>query len=578
MTDGNDVVILGCDEGGFLVCERPDKVLDAASAAEVGAVLAEVERWTDGGGVAAGFLAYEAAAAFDGALTTHEPAGLPVAWFGLYPHVHRVNTLPPGGSCQLGDWLPSIERSDYEQALARIRAYLLAGDTYQVNFSYRLNAAFKGDPYGLFRMLQQAQPSPHCAYVRTGRLALCSASPELFFSLSRGALVSRPMKGTARRGLWVEDDLGRAEALRQSPKNRAENVMIVDMIRNDMGRVARPGTVRVTRECEVERYPTVWQMTSTVRSRTRAGWRPVLDALFPCASITGAPKVRTMEIIRELEPTPRGIYTGAIGMMGPGKRARFNVAIRTVAIDMPAGRAEFGVGGGVVWDSTVGDEYRECLAKAAVLGAAPPAFDLLETLLWRPGRGYFLLEYHLRRLMASARYFQYAVNRGAVRERLRREALNFGGSPRRVRLLAGHGGGIRIESSDLAPSTRPWRVAMASEPVRSGDRFLYHKTTQRAVYEVAAAEHPDCDDVILHNERGEITEATKANVVVVLNGRHLTPPVSCGLLGGTYREYLLKQGKLEEAVIPLDRLNDADDVYLINSVWGKIKGAASAFS
>ena len=344
--------------------------------------------------------------------------------------------------------------------------------------------------------------------------------------------------------------------------------MIVDMIRNDMGHIAVPGSVRVPALYEIARYPTVWQMTSIVESRTRATFPEIMRALFPCASITGAPKVHTMEIIRDLEAGPRGIYTGCIGHVAPGGRAWFNVAIRTVVVDKATDAAAYGVGGGVVWDSDAEDEYRECQTKSAVLTARQPVFSLLETLLWEGAAGYFLLERHLARLLASARYFGIAVDGADVRRRLQRAGGTAGPQPARVRLTVSHEGIPGIEVGPLASQEprQPWRVAFAPASIDKSDRFLYHKTTHRQVYDEARSSVHDVDDVLLWNTDGQVTESTIANIVIERGGRALTPPVPCGLLAGVFRDELLASGEIEEAVLGKADVRGAERLWMINSV------------
>jgi para-aminobenzoate synthetase/4-amino-4-deoxychorismate lyase len=517
---------------------------------------------------AAGFITYEAAPGLDTALRVRESEGIPLVWFGLYDRAEPLDALaPPDGSFSTGDWEPSIARPDYERAIARIKQYIAAGDTYQVNYTLRLRAGFRGDPYAFFRALCRAQRGICSAFVQTDDWAFCSASPELFFALDGDSVISRPMKGTARRGLTWEADEANATQLRDSEKNRAENIMIVDMIRNDLGRVADAGSVRVESLFDVERYPTLLQMTSTVSARTPASVGAIIGALFPCASVTGAPKVRTMEIIRELESAPRGIYTGAIGYVLPGRRARFSVAIRTVAVDVRRGRAEYGVGGGIVWDSDTAGEYEECRTKARILTAERPEFELLETLLWTPAEGYFLLDRHLRRMERSAAYFGYALDLAKVRDRLTESANGFR-EPQRVRLRVNEEGAVRLETGRLseAERRRGFRVRLAGRPVDTTNPFLYHKTTCRAAYEAARAGCPDCDDVILFNERNEVTETTIANIAIRVAGRWTTPPVACGLLNGTFRDFLVEEGELVERVTTVSEITAAREIRLINSV------------
>jgi para-aminobenzoate synthetase/4-amino-4-deoxychorismate lyase len=344
--------------------------------------------------------------------------------------------------------------------------------------------------------------------------------------------------------------------------------MIVDMVRNDLGRIARTGTVKTTRLFDVERYPTVWQLTSTVEAESEASLPEIFSALFPSASVTGAPKVRTMAIIGELEASPRGNYTGAAGWLAPGGDASFNVSIRTVWIDRAAGEALYGTGGGVVWDSDAESEYAECLAKTRILADPVRSFDLLETLKWEPDAGYTLLTEHLDRLAESAAYFGFAVCRDTVAERLRGAAATWT-APRRVRLLAAPDGALRIEHAAWSPPPAPpTRVAWAPAPVHTSEIRLYHKTTDRQIYDEARRARPDCDDVLLWNERGELCEATVANVAARIGGDWITPPLSCGLLPGVMRRRLLETGRLREGVIPRREITPGTELALFNSVRG----------
>lgn len=569
---GEAVVLLhDAGERRWRLYRRPERILVANRTDDVIPLLREVDREAARGRSAAGFLAYESAPAFDPALVVCEPdAVLPLAWFGIYadsepfafPAFAPAETAPPPR------WEPSVSREAYAEAIAAVRACIHAGDTYQVNYAYRLRAPLPGDPWPLFVRMIHAQGGDYGAFVSTHDWAVCSASPEMFFTLRDGELVSRPMKGTARRGLWPADDLARAEGLRRSVKNRAENVMIVDMVRNDLGRVAAPGSVEATRLFDVERYATLWQMTSTVRCRTTAGVTDVLRALFPAASITGAPKVRTMQIIAERERAPRGIYTGAIGCVHPGGSAQFSVAIRTVRVNRNDGRAEYGVGGGIVWDSEAADEFEECRTKARVLTAERPPFSLLETLRWTPAEGCWLLDRHMQRLAASAAYFMRPFDADALRERIGAAVAALPAVPHRVRVELPDGAEPCVAAEPLARLPDPYRVRLAARPVDPADVFLYHKTTRRRAYEQARAETPDADDVLLWNEHGEVTESCIANVIVHIGGRRVTPPVKCGLLPGTYREELLARGEVLEASVGVGDLARADAIWLANSVRG----------
>jgi len=579
---------------------KPAEILTARTPDEVFQCLEKIE---SRGLWAAGFISYEAAGAFDEALKTHAPGGLPFLCFGLFDAPDLVGQTPssagfpqagalaPQKNYQLGEWKPSVTRAEYAQAIASIKEHIAAGDTYQVNYTFRLNADFSGAPFGFFCDLAEAQQGRYAAFIETDEFAICSASPELFFELRDGVITSRPMKGTMPRALTAEADRAVAEALKNSAKNRAENIMIVDMIRNDIGRIAEAGSVETLSRFDVEKYPTVWQMTSTVSGKVGTSLRDVrgrlgqpslpnlFKALFPCASITGAPKAKTMEIIQGLEHTacglasPRGVYTGSIGFISPDGDAQFNVAIRTAMVDRKTGRVEYGIGGGIVWDSDADSEYEEAITKSRILARRSPemqpgCFQLLETMLYEPGQGIFLLERHLKRLAGSADYFDFSLN-----ETVRNKLLDLSfACPMRIRLIVNKDGSFDLQTLEIPPVDGEVKLAIAKEQVDSGDVFLYHKTTSRSVYEKAKAEFPNVDDVLLFNERGEVTESCIANVVVELDGRKVTPPVSCGLLAGTFRDELIAKGEIEERIVTLADLKRAKTVWLINSVrkWRKV--------
>lgn len=550
---------------------RPARVLRVHRLEEVLPALAEVDSAVHRGYWAAGFIAYEAASAFDPAFVTTRPGALPLLWFGLYrpENVRQKTTFPNLGRNDVADfqtlekrWKASVSQREFNRAIAAIRRAIARGETYQVNYTFRLRAQATDCPCLL-------PDAGYSAWLDLGDHHICSASPELFFRRDGARIVCRPMKGTAPRGLTPAADQRIGGELRNSAKNRAENIMIVDMVRNDLGRIARAGSVRATSLFDIECYDTLWQMTSTVTAQTRADWPETFRALFPCASITGAPKVQTMKLIAELEHAPRGIYTGALGFISPEHRAQFNVAIRTLHLDRERQRLEYGTGAGITWDSRAATEWQECRTKTLVLAPTRP-FALLETIRWRPGRGYALLVRHLRRMANSAKYFGFVFRRSEVCAALQTAARKFPASPQRVRLLLNRAGNPRIESTSL-PVSKPWNIALARAPVKSGDRFLYHKTTRRAVYDAALRRHPGCDDVMLFNERGEITESCFANVVVERKGQWFTPPVACGLLAGTQRAELLRRGKLREKVMRVKDLKKTDRIWLVNSVRGFIE-------
>ncbi len=564
-------VIVHCpSENRWLRFARPIEIVSARSPAEVMPALRRVEAQVRARQLyAAGYLAYEAAPAFDAALQVRSSSpALPLAWFGLYEQAEPIDLPAPAWPADsIEKWQPTVTREEYERAIHAIKDYIAAGRTYQVNYTYRLRAPFGGDPWTFFLHLASKQSS-YAAYLDLGRWVICSASPELFFRPEGRTVLSRPMKGTAPRGKTLREDQANMAWLHHSEKNRAENVMIVDMVRNDLGRIAQVGSVQVPQLFEVERYPTVLQMTSTVTAQTAAPFAEIVQALFPCASITGAPKVSAMNIIADLETTPRGVYTGAIGYLAPDRRAQFNVAIRTVTLDREAGQAEYGVGGGIVWDSDAADEYRECEIKMRVLTSPPLEFELLEALLWTPDGGYFLLDEHMARLQDSADYFGFRFDRGAWLDWLEKARRSLPPVEHKARVSLSRSGVMKVSAIPLSEITRrPFQcVALAEHPIDSGNILLYHKTSQRAIYEAARAARPDCDDVILWNEHGEITESCTANVVIELGGALVTPPVECGLLGGIFRGWLLAHGQIAERVITIEMLRAARRIYLINSV------------
>lgn len=378
------------------------------------------------------------------------------------------------------------------------------------------------------------------------------------------------MKGSAPRGRWDDEDRAFARDLRSSQKERAENVMIVDLLRNDLGKIAPAGSIRTTQLFQTEAYPTLWQMTSDITARRRpgVGLGEMMEALYPSGSVTGAPKRRTMEIIRDLESAPRGLYTGALGLLRPNGHWTFSVAIRTLTLDEKTGEARCPVGSGVTMASRPSDEYRECLLKGKFLKS--PSFQLLETMRLAEGK-FFLLKGHLDRLRASASRWGFQWDGARVRGLLREEAQRRPRGLWKIRLLLSRDGQARVETGPLKTSLKDQRVTLAKTPVDDGDFFLYHKTTHREVYDRHRRAHPNFDDVILWNQRGEITESTVANVVVNLRGKYYTPPVRSGLLNGVYRQDLLRRGRVQERILTRTEIQRAQMIFLVNSVRGPLQ-------
>lgn len=547
----------------------PLTVLTAARHEEIHTLLVNAESAAKSGHWVALMLSYEAAPAFDSAMKTREASELPLAWAAVFAAPLENAESVEDQSYEVGTWTPLVSRADFSESIARIREFIAAGDTYQVNYTFPLVATFKGDARSWFRDLCRAQGAEYCAYFDLGRFKILSISPELFFEQDGRTVRTRPMKGTIKRGRWAEEDLSLANQLAASGKDRAENVMIVDLLRNDLGRVAEIGSVKVTRLFELERYETLWQMTSTIEATLRAEvtFPELMARLFPCGSITGAPKIRTMEIIRNLEPFPRGVYTGTLGFLRPDGSSVFNVAIRTIVIDTQKGLATFGVGGGITYDSTAEKEYEECLVKSSFLTSKAAEFELLETLLLADGE-FYLLNRHLQRMKASAEYFGFTFPENEILDELDRLRTQRGSGKWKVRLLLSRRGQISIETKELNSYEGVLRVALAPDPVNVNDRFLFHKTTNRKVYEDALASRPDCDDVILWNDSGDVTESTIANLVIAVDGNFYTPPVHAGLLPGTLRAQLLEEGSVVERSIRREDLAAADEIFLINSLRG----------
>lgn len=573
------VVLRDPEQRCWFLYDRPVAVVTAHEQAEVAASLQEVEQRVARQRLfAAGFVCYGAAAGFDQALPGQATGCLPLLCFGLYEQRTRLDTLAdfaaqaatPAPS--LLEWRLEMPHDEYQYGVHTLREHIARGDTYQVNYTARLQASGGLDAAAFTRI---AADAPYGAYFDGEQFTIVSASPELFFEICNGHLRSRPMKGTARRGLDSAADEAAAGWLRQSLKNRAENLMITDMVRNDMGRIAVPGSVRVPALFAVEQYSTVWQMTSTVEADTDVDTVSIFRALFPGASITGAPKRAAMQFINELEAAPREIYTGAIGVMEPDGLRRFSIAIRTAWTDKQADTTYYGAGGGIVWDSEAAEEYAELLAKTQVLYERPQPFQLLETMRWQPHVGIYLREQHLARLLGSAKYFQFASTRTFIEQQLdaalaklqtHRQAL-------KIRLLLNRDGSCEIQTAELpdqesSESASPQMVMLAATPVDTANVFLYHKTTQRDVYAQAAAEVPAGVEPLMFNAQGRVTETSIANVVYQWAGELYTPPVEDGLLPGTLRAELLHQGTIKERSLHVGETAKVETWYLINALRG----------
>ncbi|MGA9441842.1 MAG: aminodeoxychorismate synthase component I [Methyloceanibacter sp.] len=537
----------------------------------------------------AGYFSYELGYCLEPKVRALLPArrAVPLFWVGLYSQARRMDDQHVrqwlderggAGQAKVSDLALSWSRENYGCAFRAVQDYIAAGDVYQINLTQKYLFDFEGDPVALYASLRRRQRVAYGALIETPDLAVLSLSPELFFRREEQQLTTRPMKGTAPRGRTPREDARLKTWLAMDEKQRAENLMIVDLLRNDLARVSRIGSVEVTDLFTVETYRTVHQMTSGITSELRSDMEiaDMLRALFPCGSITGAPKVRSMEIIRELEKEPRGIYTGAIGTIAPSGECQFNVAIRTAVLS--GGRGEMGIGGGIVADSKEDSEYAECLLKAQFLTESGGAFELIETLRWQSEHGYHLLERHLSRLQASAAHFGYPYSREAVLAALDAEAAGIQSPVAMVRLLLFEDGTVTTSSREIELPTKDtvWRFVISDLRLDEKDLFFYHKTTRRQFYDREMERQKDltgCDEVVFFNMRGELTEGTRTTLFVERDGRLFTPALRCGLLPGTLREELLDlpRASASEAVLTEADLRDADRIYLGNSVRGLVQ-------
>ncbi|MFQ3545314.1 aminodeoxychorismate synthase component I [Halobacillus rhizosphaerae] len=549
--------------------EKPISVVTANSLSEVKTAFHEVEKQLAKGNYAAGFVSYEAAPAFDRAFRVHKQSEWPLVWFGIFDEPVEELKISEG-EYQLSQWEMEGTFADYQTGMKKIKEAIEVGNTYQVNYTTRLRSHFKGNAYSFYKQLSKNQQAQYSAFLQLGNRSILSASPELFFKRHGNQLTAKPMKGTAKRGRWAEEDKQQMDHLVESEKERAENLMIVDLLRNDLGRVAVPGSIHVPKLFEIETYPTVHQMTSTVNAALleETSILQIFQALFPCGSITGAPKVRTMEYIAALETSARNIYCGAVGYITPTKEAVFNVPIRTVMIDHRTGEAVYGTGGGVTWDSTPEAEFHELQTKAKFLTEKRPEFDLLETMKLEEGQ-FPLLEYHLNRAGKSSAYFNRPFNDADIRIQTDKLASEHPQGVYKVRLLLDAAGDCKLTISPISEPPLKVKASLASEPVNEHDVFLFHKTTHRQVYN--RHNRNDVFTVLLWNQKNELTEFTMANLVVKHQGEFYTPPVTSGLLAGTYRERLLEEGFLKERKLNKEDLGSFEEIWMINGVRGWVR-------
>ena len=545
---------------------QPIKELKTRDLAEVADLLAQVESYQEQGYYVVGYVSYEAAPAFEEKLAVHKSPLL--GEYLLYFTVHdRVETSPIPLTYEEVDlpskWREGTSAEDYEKAIAQIHHHLRQGDTYQVNYTVQLKQDLSANPFAIYNRMVVEQEAGYNAYVEHDEMVVISMSPELFFEQNDRELTTRPMKGTTQRGVTDQEDLAQASWLEQDPKNRSENMMIVDLLRNDMNRISEVGSEHVERLCQVEQYSTVWQMTSTIKSQLRpdVDLVTIFRSLFPCGSITGAPKIATMEIIKNLEPQPRGVYCGTIGLLLPNGRRIFNVAIRTIQLHQ--GKAVYGVGGGITWDSTWESEYREVHQKAAVLYRKQARFQLITT--GRISQKSLLFEdQHLERLTKASRYFSFPFDPEELRQKIEEECQACDShQDYRLRIILSKSGEMELSRQILTPLSPSFcKAKLCLQEADLNQSFTYFKTTHRPHLNL------DKQEIIYHNAAGELLETSIGNLVLKIAGELYTPPTSLGILPGIYRQHLLETGQVKEKIMTLEDLNQAEAIYGCNAVRG----------
>ncbi|RSI80268.1 Aminodeoxychorismate synthase component 1 [Streptococcus mitis] len=545
---------------------QPIKELKTRDLSEVADLLAQVESYQEQSYYVVGYISYEAAPAFEEKLAVHTAPLL--GEYLLYFTVHDSVEISPipltYDDIDLpSNWQEVTSEADYEKAIAQIHHHLRQGDTYQVNYTVQLKQDLSANPFDIYNRMVVEQEAGYNAYIEHDEMAVISMSPELFFEQNDRELTTRPMKGTTQRGVTDQEDLAQASWLEQDPKNRSENMMIVDLLRNDMNRISEVGSEHVERLCQVEQYSTVWQMTSTIKSQLRADVDliAIFRSLFPCGSITGAPKIATMEIIKNLEPQPRGVYCGTIGLLLPNGQRIFNVAIRTIQLHQ--GKAVYGVGGGITWDSTWESEYREVHQKAAVLYRKQARFQLITT--GKINQKQLLFEdQHLERLTKASRYFAYPFDPKKLRQKIEEECQACDvNQDYRLRITLNKSGELELSRQILTPLSPSFcKAKLCLQEADLNQAFTYFKTTHRPHLSLGEQEK------IYHNKSGELLETSIGNLVLKIAGKLYTPPINLGILPGIYRQYLLETGQVEEKVLTLTDLNHAEAIYGCNAVRG----------
>ena len=568
----------------------PVEILSTQDSSQVNNILDQVDKKVKEGFWAAGYISYEAGYSFEDKLNERRKYPFPLVWFGIF----RKPFFLDYSRKEILKWMDSISKKSYVsvtnldslnnknyylQAVNKIKQYISQGDIYQANYTFKKRFWYDGDPFNMFCRLNITQPVGYSVYINNNNNAVLSLSPELFFSKDGNNVTVKPMKGTTKRGKTIVDDLRISRELSSCLKNRAENIMIVDLMRNDLGKISEIGSVKTTKLFDVASYSTLFQMTSTVKAEMREdlSYCELFKNIFPGGSVTGAPKIRAMEIIKETETEPRGIYTGGIGYISPSEKAVFNIAIRTLCLDKNAKTGELGIGSGIVADSDPEKEFEECVLKSNFMSGKYDEFKLIETMLWEKEK-FFLLDLHINRLSESAGYFDFYCDKIFVINELRKISVDFDLDKKyKVRLLLDRYGNVSIETQVLNEQffSGDNFIMVSGEKICSDSVFFYHKTTNRDFYynHFQRYRQKGCFDVIFMNERDEITEGAISNVFIKKDGVYYTPPVHCGLLNGTFREFFIRENfhRVNEKVIYKTDLLSADEIILTNSVRGIVK-------
>lgn len=549
---------------------EPIQIVTAQTTNEIISCLETIQQAINNGFYAAGYISYEAAPAFDQSLPVKSGNMMPLLWFGIFEkpiyqelkYVDKNSAHPYTKS-----WKSLVSLESYNQNFMHIQQEIEKRQTKQVNYTIPFESTFSSDPLSLYKQLEAAQSANYSAYLNIGDFSIISASPELFFHLKDNEIITKPMKGTIDRGLTYEEDIKQAQKLKNARKEQNENNLIVDLMCNELEKIAVAHTVKIPKLHTIEKYPTLYQMTSTITAKLKdhVELLDIFKTLFPCGSITGIPKKETMKIITDIETLPREVYCGAIGYITPQNEAIFNVPIRTVWIDKKSQVAQYGVGGAITSDSNKESEYEEILIKTALLSKPQTEFKLIESFGLINGE-YICFAEHIKRLEESAKYFAFDLHLDKIQNELISLSQEYKQGTWKVRLLVDNNGHYNIEINQIKPPANNLKVKLAYDPIDQKNLFLYHKTTNRTIYEENKIKNESIFDTLLWNENDEITEFTMGNIVVEMNHQLYTPPIKCGLLAGTFRAHLLEKGEITERIIRKEELKHCDHIWFINSV------------